>query len=253
MISNIYFTAWITTLSNLIADWFAPANVHALTTRRYPGYSQAPYEQNNMGLHVGDNPEHVRCNRRDLITTLHLPGEPAWLDQTHSTEYVVVEESANRRADAAITRDKRQVLAIMTADCLPILLCNRQGSEIAAIHAGWRGLVNGIIENTVKALHSSPQDVMAWIGPAICQSCYAVGDDLHEQFKGRYAFSSPAFLKKSSQWFADLPGLAALILENLAISAISKSNVCTFEQKNDFYSYRREAQTGRMATLIWFT
>ncbi|STY26481.1 Laccase domain protein yfiH [Legionella taurinensis] len=243
----------MSTLSNLIADWPAPATIRALTTLRHSGFSQPPYDKNNLGLHVGDNPEHVLRNRRELVDSLRLPGEPAWLDQTHSTTCVVVEENHNRRADAAITRDKQQVLAIMTADCLPILLCNRQGTEIAAIHAGWRGLVNGIVENTVQAMQSQPADLMAWIGPGICQSCYEVGDDMRSQFKSRYDFSLPAFQKKDSKWLADLPGLAALVLENLSIPTVSKSNLCTFEQKNDFYSYRREPQTGRMATLIWFT
>lgn len=244
----------MSTLSNLIADWPAPASIRAITTRRRSGgFSEAPYDRNNLGLHVGDNPNHVLRNRGELITSLQLPGEPAWLDQTHSTTCVVIEETHNRRADAAITRDKRQVLAIMTADCLPILLCNREGTEIAAIHAGWRGLVNGIVEQTVETMHSQPKDLMAWIGPGICASCYEVGDDMREQFQNRYDFSLPAFQKKDSKWLADLPSLAALILENVSIPSIYKSNICTFEQKNDFYSYRREAQTGRMATLIWFT
>lgn len=239
-------------LSKLLANWPAPANIHALTTQRYPGFSQAPYDTNNLGLHVGDEEQQVLLNRSVLAETLQLPAQPAWLEQTHSNHCVIVEEESNRRADAAITRSNQQVLAIMTADCLPILLCNQQGTEIAAIHAGWRGLVNGIIENTVAKMHSPPADLLAWIGPGICQACYEVGHDVLTEWTKHYSFAAQAFKAQGKKWLANLPLLAELILNQMSIFNVFHSQVCTFEQKNAFFSYRRAPQTGRMATLIWF-
>jgi YfiH family protein len=239
-------------VTNLIANWPAPANIKALTTQRGAGVSLAPYHSNNLAFHVADNIEHVKQNRQSLVDSLQLPAEPAWLEQTHSHDCVVVEEDSLRVADAAITRSRQQVLAIMTADCLPILLCNQQGTEIAAIHAGWRGLLNGIIDNTVDKMQSKSSDLMAWIGPAICRNCYETGHEVKEAFIQRYPYTHDAFHTCASSLYADLPKLAELVLQGLGIDAIYHSKICTFEQENTFYSYRRAAQTGRMATLIWF-
>ena len=207
-----------------------------------------PYASNNLGLHVGDKEENVLANRRALRATLALPGEPAWLTQTHSTRCVVVERDQERTADAAITRQQNQPLVIMTADCLPILLCNTGGTEIAAIHAGWRGLLNGIVQHTLEQMHASPETLMAWIGPAICQACYEVGGDIKEQFTGRYPFTAGAFQGR----LANLPLMADLVLRSRGVTAVYHADVCTFEQNTTCYSYRRESQTGRMGTLIWF-
>lgn len=244
---------------NLVANWPAPSHVKALTTTRSLGYSKPPYDQNNLGLHVGDNPEHVLLNRRGLITSLNLPQEPEWLQQTHSTLCINVDNEITRNADAAISHEPNRVLAIMTADCLPIMICNQQGTEIAAIHAGWRGLVNGVIENTVTQLKSHPKDLMAWIGPSICQACYEVGDEVRNTILRKYECTGQCFMpssqttKHTPKWLANLPHLAEQILKKLAINAIYQSNMCTFEQKEYFYSYRHTPQTGRIATLIWFT
>lgn len=140
----------------------------------------------------------------------------------------------------------------MTADCLPIVLCDQQGTEIAAIHAGWRGLAEGIVDNTVALLHSNPAQCLAWIGPAICGKCYATGSEVLDQFISRYPFAIQAFTQIEQQWYADLPKIATLILMELGIGTIHPSHVCTFETNSQFYSYRRTAQTGRIATLIWF-
>ena len=239
-------------LTNLYANWTAPANVTALTTLRTPGFSKLPFAANNFGLHVGDSVDDVNSNRQTLKQSLERPYEPEWLTQTHTNVCVVVEEESNRLADAAITREPERTLAIMTADCLPIMLCNQQGTEIAAIHAGWRGLVNGIIENTLAKMQSPRDQLLAWIGPAICQSCYEVGDEVLDASLNRYPFASKAFGRKGQKLSANLPFLAELVLNSLDILAVSQSQTCTFEQKNDYYSYRRESQTGRMATLIWF-
>lgn len=239
-------------LNFLYPNWSAPTNVFALTTTRHGGCSDVPFDSNNLALHVEDNAHHVLINRNRLKEHLHLPNEPAWLNQTHSTECVVVEEDDNRQADAAITRSPSQVLAIMTADCLPIILCNQQGDEVAAIHAGWRGLLNGVIQQTVSQMHSHPQNIMAWIGPANCKHCYEVGDEVRKQFVENYSFADNYFSVKQDKWLVDIAGIAEHVLRALGISAVHQSNVCTFEEKNDFFSYRRAAKTGRIATLIWF-
>ncbi len=238
-------------MSNLIATWPAPPNIGALTTYNTTGFSQPPFASNNLAYHVGDNEQHVQANRRALSLSLGLPNEPAWLEQTHTNQCVIIEEDTNRVADAAITRQKTSALAIMTADCLPILLCDQQGTEIAAIHAGWRGLANGIIENTLAKMKSPPATLLAWIGPAICQSCYETGEDVKHTFITRYPFTNSTFLNKNSHLYANLPKMAELILQSCGVTAVYQSAVCTFESKQ-LYSYRREAQTGRIATLIWF-
>lgn len=238
-------------LPNLIANWPAPKNVNALTTTRDFGFSKFPYHLNNLGLHVGDNEKDVLANRQELRSSLGLGKEPEWLDQTHSNSCIIVEEDANRTADAAITRSTAHILAILTADCLPILLANKQGTEIAAIHSGWRGLVNGVIENTLAKMNSAPEQLMAWLGPAICQSCYEVGHEVYEIFTSQYSFATQGFRPKEEKWLAGLSQLAELILNSLGIVAVYPSQKCTFEQNKEFYSYRRASQTGRMATLIW--
>ncbi|RUR25710.1 peptidoglycan editing factor PgeF [Legionella qingyii] len=235
-----------------LANWPAPKNVTALSTTRLSGYSQAPYDSNNMGLGVGDNEQHVLKNRQQLVEMLHLPGEPQWLSQTHSTHCVIAEEDSNRNADAAITRSSKHPLVILTADCLPIMLCNVQGTEIAAIHAGWKGLAQGIIENTLDKMMSPTSDVLAWIGPSICQKCYEVGEEVYQAFAIKYPLSKQAFKPVNGKWLANLPLIAEIVLNSRDIKAVYQSGLCTFELKNELYSYRRTSQTGRIATLIWF-
>jgi hypothetical protein len=238
--------------NHVIANWNAPANISALTTTRNTGVSRDPYAHNNMGLHVGDNEEHVQQNRASLVERLNLPNPPRWLNQTHSTRCVVVDEDDSIDADAAISRNPMQPLAIMTADCLPIVLCNTQGSEIAAIHAGWRGLLNGIIDNTINTMQSDACDLMAWIGPAMCGRCYETGSEVRDAFLTRYPFTIDAFHTRESHLYANLAQMADSIMQTLGLTTVHHSNICTFERSDEFYSYRRSAQTGRMVTLIWF-
>ena len=226
---------------NLIANWPASPNIHALTTT---------CEQGNLALHVGDDEIQVLTRRKNLRQNLNLINEPHWLNQTHSTRCVTIEEDDFRDADAAITRIPQQPLVIMTADCLPILLCDQQGQEIAAIHAGWRGLLNGIIENTLKKMKS--KSLFAWIGPAICGQCFEVGDEIEQQFTDKYQFTRSAFRTLHNKNHADLSLIAELILNYNGVSNVTQSNSCTFEGINKYYSYRRTPQTGRIATLIWF-
>ncbi|MBL7481029.1 peptidoglycan editing factor PgeF [Legionella bononiensis] len=239
-------------MTTKLANWSAPLNISALSTTRLSGYSLPPYNENNLGLHVGDDPNHVMKNRQQLRELLKLPEEPVWLEQTHSTTCIIPETDLNRCADAAITRSPLHPLVILTADCLPITLCNIQGDEIAAIHAGWKGLFNGIVENTLAKMNSHTSDVLAWIGPAICQNCYEVGDEVYQSFTEKYPLSHVAFKSTGNKWLANLPKIAKLILNLHGVTAVYQSDLCTFELKNDFYSYRRQSQTGRIGTFIWF-
>lgn len=238
---------------NLIANWQSPSNIRALSTTRLGGVSVDNYASNNLGLHVNDESSHVLSNRNNLYKSLNLPGEPFWLEQTHTNICSLVESNqSNRFADAAITQNKNIPLVILTADCVPVVICNKQGTEIAAIHAGWKGLASGIIENTVNNFTQKSTEYMAWIGPAICHKCYATGEEVYATFINKYSYLENAFNKQKSQFFADLPKISKLILNNLGIKQVYLSNACTFEENDKYYSYRRQAKTGRIATLIWF-
>lgn len=235
-----------------IANWPAPKNVTTLSTTRISGFSKAPYDGNNLALHVGDNELHVQQNRQQLVELLNLPSEPLWLDQTHSTRCIIAEKDNNRDADAAISHSFQHPLIILTADCLPITLCNTQGTEIAALHAGWRGLYHGIVDNTLHKMESQASDLLAWIGPSICQKCYEVGEEVFQSFTTKYPQSNIAFERSGIKWLANLPKIAELVLKSQGVEAVYQSNLCTFELKNELYSYRREPKTGRIGTLIWF-
>ena len=165
-----------------------------------------------------------------------------------------VENDATREADATVTSSKAHPLVIKTADCLPILLSDKAGHEIAAIHGGWRGLLSGIIENTLSKLSAKPKQLMAWTGPAICKNCFEVGMEVPEAFIEKYPYTEPAFHPgtQPNKYLGNLAQIAELILKTHGITDIHHSNTCTFEEENKFYSYRRGKQTGRMATLIWF-
>lgn len=232
-------------------NWQAPKQVRAFSSTRLSGQSHYPYHFANLGHRVGDNSKHVDQNRLNLASSQKMPGEPLWLNQSHSTTVLDASVCNSNQADASITRTPGQVLAILTADCLPIVITNQQGTEVAAIHAGWRGLCDGIIKNTLLSMKSDPQQCIAWIGPAICGHCFEVGDEVCEQFKSNYDFADRyCFLQE--KWHIHLDKLAAHILRINDVFNIYESNMCTFEQKNLFYSYRREGQTGRIGTFIWF-
>ena len=240
-------------MNNLWFSWPQSKNVKTLMTTRSDGASKPPFAANNLATHVGDKLANVLDNRCVLRSKLHLLHEPHWLQQVHSNQCVVIEQDTNRDADASITSTPQQVLAIMTADCLPIMLCNHHGTEIAAIHAGWKGLFNGVIENTLLKLCSLPQNVSAWIGPGICKTCFVIKNDIINAYPLQYRLYATYFKKDpdAELWYVDLPGIAEKILRQYQINQIYQSNICTFEQPNNFYSYRRDGDTGRMATLIW--
>jgi YfiH family protein len=234
----------------IFPNWNAPANVHAVMTTRLGGVSKSPFDSFNLATHVEDNLEAVLENRRLLKTELSLPSEPFWLEQIHSSTVV---EASNElclpKADASFTTQKNVVCVVMTADCLPVLLCSKDGEKIAAVHAGWRGLENGIISKTVAALRT--KDLVVWLGAAIGAECFEVGDDVRDAFLKKSADYSNAFKKNGSQWLADIYQLARIELAHLGITQVFGGEFCTVTDAERFYSYRREKQTGRMATLIW--
>lgn len=234
------------------ANWPAPKNISAVSTTRSAGFSPPPYDSNNLALHVFDEETLVKQNRQHLKEQLNLGHDPIWLEQTHSTLCVIPEQEDNRVADAAVTRSPTHPLVILTADCLPITICSLQGDEIGAIHAGWRGLLNGIVENTLTKMQSRRQDLIAWIGPAICQDCFEVGEEVYEAFTSKHPTTVSAFKPNQSKWLANLAQMAELILHSHGVKAVYQSGLCTFELKNEFFSYRRTSQTGRIGTLIWF-
>jgi YfiH family protein len=244
----------------LIPDWKGlPANVGALTTLRRGGISPAPYDDGcgggglNLGDHVGDAPEHVAHNR-SLLNRL-LPSTPTWLAQVHGTHVVdVTVVQGVTEADAAISTQRGAACAIMTADCLPVLLCDTAGRVVGAAHAGWRGLVEGVIENTVSAMRQAGAvEITAWLGPAIGPQKFEVGREVREAFVARQPEAESAFLPALTEgkYLADIYALARQRLQALNIDKIYGGDFCTVADRLRFYSYRRDKTTGRMATLIW--
>jgi hypothetical protein len=232
-------------------DWPAPPNVRSLMTTRAGGVSGAPWTSLNLGDHVGDEPAHVAANRARL--RVQLPAEPGWLRQVHSARVVELGRDTNPEADASFTREKGPVCAVLTADCLPVLFCDRAGSVVAAAHAGWRGLADGVLEATVAAMQVPPGELLAWMGAAIGPQAFEVGDEVREAFAGRHAAAAAAFvpLPMPGKWLADIYQLARIRLGHAGVQAVYGGGRCTFTEADSFYSYRRDGVTGRMASLVW--
>lgn len=238
---------WIT------PEWPAPANVRAASTLRTGGISRGPFAGFNLADHVGDEPIAVASNRRQLRETLGLPEDPLWLEQVHGGEVVRHErQAAAPRADAATAMKPGRVCAVLTADCLPVLLCDRAGSRVAVVHGGWRGLAAGVLGATVAALEVPAGELLAWLGPAIGPQAFEVGDEVRARFVERRPAASRAFSPNSrGRWLADLWELARLELVELGLTSIHGGGICCHARADDFFSYRRDGRTGRMATLIW--
>jgi len=237
----------------IIPDWPAPDRVRAVTTTRPGGVSQSPYASLNLAAHVGDNPLAVVENRRRLRQRLNLPAEPRWLQQVHGTGVV---DAATRDeqplADASFSRCSGVVCAVLTADCLPVLMCVRDGSAVAAAHAGWRGLSAGVLEATVTALGCDPQQLLVWLGPAIGAAVFEVGADVRETFVKTHPSAAAAFVvQPDGRWLADLYQLARIRLQAIGIPVIYGGGFCTYTDQARFYSFRHDRVTGRMASLIW--
>jgi polyphenol oxidase len=235
-------------------NWPAPPHVTAASTLRTGGVSAPPYDSLNLGAHVGDAPEAVAANRARLREALRLPAEPCWLNQVHGTAIVEAGMYAEPpKADACISRRANQVCVVMTADCLPVLFCNRDGDRVAAAHAGWRGLAGGVLESTVSALGVPGSELMAWFGPAIGPDAFEVGDEVRIAFTAQDAGNASAFKpsQRSGHWHANLYQLARRHLQRLGVEQVYGGNVCTVSDAARFFSYRRDGQCGRMASLIW--
>lgn len=242
-------------------DWPLPKNVAIAFTDRHGGYSLPPYDSLNLGLHVGDDPKRVKANREQLVCALNLPSEPLWLEQVHGVEVLSFSDIAlipkNDQqvpiADGSYTNQFGQVCAVMTADCLPILFCDKQGQQIAAVHAGWRGLCSGIIEQAVKRFSVPASELIACLGPSIGPNMFEVGAEVKSAFVAQQMTAASCFIAKAGaddKYLADIVGLAKQRLAMLGVACIYSVDECTMSNHN-YFSYRREKQTGRMASLIW--
>lgn len=238
-------------------DWPAPPNVKALQTTRLGGVSQTPYDALNLGDHVHDNPIHVAHNRQLLSD--FVPSEPVWLNQVHGARVIdAALSSCMESADAAFTQRREVVCVTMTADCLPVLVCDTQGSIVAAVHAGWRSLCDGVIEQTIQAMLAQrpdlkPNQLMAWLGPAIGPQVFEVGEEVSAQFIAKDSHAASAFVARGDKWLGNLPMIARQRLRLLGIEAVFGGNECTYSSPEKYFSFRRDGVTGRMATLIWLS
>lgn len=241
-------------MSTLIfPDWPQPSKVTSCSTTRTGGISLSPFDSLNLGDHVGDKLDAVSENRHRLQILAQLPQQPLWLEQVHGTKVLHLNgsEIKNRQADAVYTHLAGQVCTIMTADCLPVLFCNKDGTEVAAAHAGWRGLCNGILEDTVAQFSSPSHEIMAWFGPAIGADKFEVGGEVKEAFINQSSDLVSAFRPHNDKYLADIYLLARKKLQAIGITSFYGGEYCTVTDKNRFFSYRREGVTGRMASLIW--
>lgn len=256
MTSSWTATIWTRTktlseLQLIVPDWPAPENIRALQTTRLGGVSDSPYLSLNLGDHVGDEPMRVAANRQRL--NAWLPSEPVWLRQVHGKTVVHVEQaSCLPQADAAVASSANAVCVVMTADCLPLLICDRAGSRVAAVHAGWRGLQAGVIEAAVAEMQAQPADLLVWLGPAIGPQAFEVGAEVRDAFTQVDAEASNAFVQTGEQkWLADIYLLAKQRLGRMGITAVYGGDLCTYTDSARFFSYRRDGVTGRMASMIW--
>ena len=237
----------------LTPEWPAPAGVRALSTRRGGGVSPAPFDSLNLGAHVGDAPAAVTENRQRLRLAAQLPAEPTWLAQVHGTHVVDLDSPQPAiPADAAITRRRDRVCAILTADCLPVLFAAESGDLVGAAHAGWRGLAGGVLEATVRALGVPPTTLLAWLGPAIGAQHFEVGAEVRDALLRDDPEALAAFEPNArGRFMADLAALARRRLERLGLERIHGAGDCTYAQTDRYFSHRRDGTTGRQATLIW--
>ena len=235
-------------------DWAVSPRVKTVVTTRNGGVSLGPYSSFNLALHVADDASAVMKNRAQLRSALHLPQEPGWLQQVHGTRVVELPAvEAVPEADASISRVAGLACVILTADCLPVLLCDEAGTVVAAAHAGWRGLLNGVLENTIAAMGCAPRQICAWLGPAIGPNVFEVGAEVRNAFVQRDARAAAAFRvgMNSEKFIADLYVLAHLRLSSVGVGRVEGGGECTYTAADRYYSYRRESPCGRMASLIW--
>lgn len=243
-------------MSTLITpEWPAPDNIRAYSTTRAGGESAAPWDTLNLGGHVGDDPAHVIANRNKLISIAGLPSAPVWLNQVHGIDVVRLpysgEQTQSPSADAAWTDRQNVVCTVMTADCLPVLFCSYDGSEVAAAHAGWRGLCQGVLEATLACFRTPAAQIHAWLGPAIGPDAFEVGPEVRQAFMAHSRESANAFYPSGEKYMADIWLLARQRLAAAGVCSVSGGGLCTVHHQKQFYSWRRDRVTGRMASLIW--
>ncbi len=241
------------TIDWITPDWPAPATIRAVCTTRQGGVSQPPYASLNLGDHVSDDPYAVAKNRLIVGDVLNLPTEPLWLQQVHGTEVCTMQvASCYPQGDASIAMRKGQVCVVMTADCLPVLFCDKAGTKVGAAHAGWRGLHAGVLEKTVAALQPA-QELIAWLGPAIGPEAFEVGEEVRTAFIHYDPAAEMAFKPSpnAGKWLADIYLLARQRLNAVGVTAIYGGDFCTYTDAQRFFSYRRDGQTGRMGSFIW--
>jgi hypothetical protein len=237
----------------IVPEWPIPAGVAACSSTRVGGVSHDAWASLNLGAHCGDNPEDVEENRKRMFAAGNLPSKPVWLEQVHGKDVLKLTEEpyASKRADASYSNTPGTVCAVMTADCLPVLFCNRAGTEVAAAHAGWRGLCAGVLEETVACFDDAPGNIIAWLGPAIGPMAFEVGPEVREAFIEQDSQAVSAFQPTGDKYLADIYQLARQRLGNVGVTQIFGGDRCTFTEKGDFFSYRRDKTTGRMASFIW--
>lgn len=256
----------MTTLDFITPNWPAPANVKALQTTRMGGVSHAPFASLNLGVHVGDDAIAVAKNRQ--LLNPYLPSEPVWVNQVHGLNVIdAATSSCLQDADASFTTKANVVCVTMTADCLPVLLCDKSGTVVAAVHAGWRGLCDGVIEAAIQKMRVPPTEILAWLGPAIGPNAFEVANDVREQFIEKDSRATLAFKpldhKTADKWLCNLYLIAKQRLNKLGVTQIygagdheiddenHHENFCTYTDETRFFSFRRDNVTGRMASLIW--
>ena len=243
-------------------NWNAPKNVHALTSTRVGGVSVAPYGSLNVGDHVGDQLEHVSLNRKLLMEAIHDSVElsstveltpPQWLRQEHTCNVVLdsTTDQHNVAYDGQFTQQKNVICTIMTADCMPVFICNESGTSVALVHAGWRGLADGIVEKTMQLFSDTPDRLLVHCGPAISQAHFEIGNEVREQIGGSERFYR-AHKEKPGHCYADLIGLLGERVSAFG-AKYTHSTYCTFTDAERFFSYRRDGVTGRMVSFLWMT
>jgi hypothetical protein len=237
----------------ILPDWPAPLTVRAVTTTRHGGVSGGAWQSMNPADHVGDDPAAVAANRTRLADMLDLPGPPVWLQQVHGTHIVDAATAATgTQADGSWTTHSNVVCVVLTADCLPVLLSDRHGRCVGAVHAGWRGLAAGVLEAAVEALRPFSTELLAWLGPAIGPQAFAVGEEVRAAFVAQDAQAAAAFeTGPDGQLRADLYRLARQRLATVGVEDVYGGQACTYSDAARFFSYRRDGVTGRMASLIW--